>query len=212
MMRPMKNLSLTTFGLCTLLFASVLPAAEPAADGSAALRAALRDKTQQLLTAQSDLAALQAGQAAMAEETKAVTAKYEALKKQIVADRTASDKSVATLTAQLEKQKQLSAQLNEALEKAKGEGEKSAQAARLAETQGAALSKENIVLQRSIADREAKNLALFLVANEILTRYEEFSLGNALRAKEPFVGLTRTKLENLVQDYQDKILDQRVKP
>ena len=194
------------------LLTGSLTAAEPAADGTAALRAALRDKAQQLLTVQSDLATLQAGQAAMAEENKTVTAKYEALKKQIVADRTASDKSVATLTAQLEKQKQLSAELNEALEKVKAEGEKAAQAAHLAETQGAALSKENIVLERAITDREAKNLALFLIANEILTRYEEFSLGNALRAKEPFVGLARTKLENLVQTYQDKILEQRAKP
>ena len=81
-----------------------------------------------------------------------------------------------------------------------------------AEAQGAKLTSENIILERRVADRETKNLALFMTANEILTRYEEFSLGNALRAKEPFIGLTRTKLENLVQDYQDKILDQRVKP
>jgi len=211
-MHPMKINPFLALGLLSAFFAGSLTAAEPSADGTAALRAALRDKAQQLLTAQSDLATLQAGQAAMTEDNKAVTAKYEALKKQIVADRTASDKSVATLTAQLEKQRQLSAQLNDALEKAKAEGEKAAQAARLAEAQGVKLTAETVVLQRSVADREAKNLALFLVANEILSRYEEFSLGNALRAKEPFVGLTRTKLENLVQAYQDKILDQRVKP
>lgn len=189
-----------------------LPAAEQAVDGSAPLRSALREKTQQLATIQSDLATLQASQSAVAEENKAVTAKYEALKKQIVADRLLSDKSAAALTAQLAEQKQKAAQLKEELEKAKAEGEKTAQAARLAEAQGVKLAKDNIVLERAIADREAKNLALFLVANEILTRYEEFSLGNALRAKEPFVGNTRTKLENLVQTYQDKILDQRVKP
>ena len=211
-MHPMKTFSFTTLGLCSILLAAVLPAAEPAADGTAALRAALRDKTQQLLTVQSDLAALQAGQGAMAEENKALSAKYEALKKQIVADRMASDKSAATLSAQLEKQKALNNQLTEALGKAKAEGEQTAQTARLAEAQDSKLTTENIALQRSVADREAKNLALFLVANEILTRYEEFSLGNAIRAKEPFVGLTRTKLENLVQAYQDKILDQRVKP
>jgi chromosome segregation ATPase len=212
MMILMKIFSFTTFGLCTLLFVSVLSAAEPAADGSAALRAALRDKTQQLLIAQSDLQTLQSGQAAIADEKKALAEKFEALKKQCDADRLKSDKSTASLTAQLEKQKLQNAQLSEAFDKAKAEGEKAAQAAHFAETQGATLAKENIVLQRSIADREAKNLSLFLIANEILTRYEEFSLGNALLAKEPFVGLTRTKLENLVQDYQDKILEQRTKP
>ncbi len=208
----MKKHSYINFGFLTLLAAVVLPAAEPANDGTAALRAALRDKTQQLATVQSDLATLQAGQAALAEEKKALADKVETIRKQMIADKTAGDKSTATLTAQLEKLKQQNAQLSADLEKFKTEGEKAAQAARLAEGQGVKLAKEAIVQERRAADMEAKNLALFLVANEILSRYEEFSLGNAIRAKEPFVGNTRTKLENLVQAYQDKILDQRVKP
>ena len=208
----MKKNAYINYGFLALLFAVALPAAEPAADASAALRSALRDKTQQLQTVQSDLATLQAGQQALTDANKALTEKYEALKKQIVADRSVSDKSVATLTAQLAEQKQQAARLNEELKTAKTEGEAAAQAAQLAEAQGVKLTKEAIVQERRAADLEAKNLALFLIANEILTRYEEFSLGNAIRAKEPFVGLTRTKLENLVQAYQDKILDQRTKP
>lgn len=208
----MKTKFWLTLGYFSLLFARVLVAGEPVDDGAAALRAALRDKTLELRTAQSDLASLQASQGAITDENKALAAKYEALKKQISADRTGADKAASALSAQLGEQKQLIAKLEDALGKAKAEGEKAAQAARLAAAQGAKLSNENIVIGRRIADREAKNLALFLVANEILSRYEEFSLGNALRAKEPFVGLTRTKLENLVQDYQDKILEQRVRP
>lgn len=196
----------------SLLPACALMAGETGDDGAAALRAALRDKTLELRSAQSDLATLQAKQGAIADENKSLTAKYEALKKQLSADRAGADKTAATLSAQLTEQKQLTAKLEDALAIAKAEGEKAAQTARLAEAQGAKLSNENIILGRRIADRETKNLALFLVANEILSRYEEFSLGNALRAKEPFVGLTRTKLENLVQDYQDKIQDQRARP
>jgi len=198
--------------LFSALLAGRMTAAEPASDGTAALRVALRDTMLQLRTAQSDLAALQAGQAAVAEERKSFADKYEALKKQIAADRAVADKSATTLATQVAEQKAMIARLNDALEKAKAVGEQATQAARVAEAQGAKLAKENIVLERRAADREAKNLALYLVANEILSRYEEFSLGNALRAKEPFVGLTRTKLENLVQDYQDKILEQRVRP
>jgi len=211
-MLPMKTRNLLVSSLTSLLLVAGLAAAEPANDGNAALRAALRDMKQQLSMAQSDLAALQASQGAVTDENKALTGKYEALKKQIVADRAVADKSTATLSAQVADQKQAIARLTESLEKAKAEGEKSAQATRVAEAQGAKLTNESIALDRRIADLEAKNLALFLVANEILTRYEEFSLGNAIRAKEPFVGMTRTKLENLVQDYQDKILEQRVRP
>jgi chromosome segregation ATPase len=207
----MKTTHWFSIGFCSLLLVRALVAAEPA-DESTSLRAALRDKILEVRTAQSDLAALQASQGAITDENKTLAAKYDALKKQIAADRTATDKAVVGLNAQLAEQKQMAAKLNSALARAKTEGESAAQAARVAEAQGAKLSNENILVGRRIADLEAKNLALFLVANEILSRYEEFSLGNALRAKEPFVGLTRTKLENLVQDYQDKIQDQRVRP
>ena len=67
-------------------------------------------------------------------------------------------------------------------------------------------------MQRIIDDREAKNLALYNLGNEILTRYEKYGLGEALAAKEPFTGVTRVKLQELVQDYRDKISDQRVTP
>ena len=69
---------------------------------------------------------------------------------------------------------------------------------------------EEIVAKRAVADREAKNRELYRLANEILTRYEKFGLGDALAAREPFTGVTRTKLENQVQDYSDKIADARV--
>jgi hypothetical protein len=68
------------------------------------------------------------------------------------------------------------------------------------------------VLQRRVAYLETKNVQLFTLGNEILSRYENFSLGNAISAKEPFVGVTRVKLENLVQDYSDKLLDERATP
>ena len=53
------------------------------------------------------------------------------------------------------------------------------------------------MLRRKVDDREAKNYELFKLANEILTRYEKFGLGEALTAREPFTGLTRVKRENL---------------
>lgn len=207
----MKHTSLAVLGLWSLLLAGALGAAEPANPETDRMRAALRDLTLQLRTAQGDLAGLQAAQAASADEKKALTDKYDALKKQIVADRTATDKTTATLKAELTEQKSLAAQLGAALEKSKAEGEKTAEAVHAAEAQVANLKSEAIVQNRRVADLQAKNLALYLTGNEILTRYEEFSFGNALKAKEPFVGLTRTKLENLVQDYHDKLLDQRAK-
>jgi chromosome segregation ATPase len=198
------------FAIAAAGLAVNLSAAEPAADDR--MKAMLRDLTLQLRTAQSDLAAAQSAQAALAAEKKELADKYELLKKQASAERGTLDRTVINLTAQAGDLKGQVTKLSAALAEAKAEGDKSAQAARTTEEQRAKLATEMAQMQQRLADREQKNLALFLLGNEILTRYQEFSLGNALRAKEPFVGQTRTKLENLVQDYQDKLDDQRVKP
>ena len=197
---------------CFVLSAGALRGADTGATEEERLRAALRDSMLQLRSAQTELSNLQAVQAALTEEKKTLSEKYEMLKKQVVVDKTAADKTVIDLTARSLEQKTTITRLEAALEKSKADGEKTAQEARAAEAQGTKLESENQALQLRVADREAKNLALFLLANEILSRYEDFSLGKALAAKEPFVGRARTKLENLVQDYEDKILDQRAKP
>ena len=74
----------------------------------------------------------------------------------------------------------------------------------------AKLAAEAILLRRVVDDRERKNLQLFNTGTEILTRYEKFSLGDALTAKEPFIGVTRVKLQELVQDYKDKLLTEKI--
>lgn len=207
----MKPISLLSAGLLLVLGCLRLAAAE-GGDGDARLRTALRDLTLQLRTAQGDLATAQAGQAALAAEKKDLQDKYESMRKQSVADRTAGEKTAATQAAQLEAFKAQVTKLTGELDAAKAEGAKSAQAAQATEAQRGKLAGEVADLKQRIADREAKNLALFLLGNEILNRYEDFSLGKALMAKEPFVGKTRTRLENLVQDYQDRLADQRVQP
>jgi chromosome segregation ATPase len=190
---------------------TAMTGAESAGSGDDRMRAALRDTTLQLRSAQADLAGAQAAQAALVAEKKELAEKYDTLKKQVVADRAAADKKTAGLATQLAELKAQLDRLSAALEKSKAEGAQTAQAQHAAEEQGTKLAAEKLALQRRLTDCEEKNLALFLVGNEILLRYEEFSLGNALRAKEPFVGITRTKLENLVQGYQDKLDNQRLR-
>ncbi len=173
------------------------------------MRAALRESTQQLRSAQTELTGLRAAQTTLTEEKRLLAEKYETVKKQAVVDRAATDKTVAELQAEVSAQKASIARLNEALEKSKAEGASAAQAHLAAEAQIVRATGENRLLQRRVTELESKNLALFILGNEILSRYEDFSLGKALSAKEPFVGKTRVKLENLVQAYQDKLLDQR---
>lgn len=203
-----RRFALLTFALLT---GGVLRAAE-AADNESKLREALRNSTLQLRTAEAERASLQTAQAALTEEKKTLADKFETLRKQTIADRTADEKTIATLKAQAAAQDAEIVRLKEALEKSDTTGKQAIALAVAKETERAKLAADLVVLQRKVEDREAKNLALFKTGNEILTRYEKFSLGEALAAREPFVGTTRAKLENLVQDYQDKLLDQRAKP
>ena len=172
--------------------------ADSAAD--AKMRETLRNTMLQLRTAQNERAALQASQAEAEEKLKKLNAEVESLRK----DSAAANKNVADQQAQL-------AKFKEALQNWETAYKQATDVANAKEAARAKLADEVIVLQRQVADQRTKNAALFKTANEILSRYERFGLGEALAAKEPFVGVTRVKLETLVQDYEDKIADERIK-
>lgn len=191
--------------------------AAEAADPTQKLREQLRGVMLQLRTAQTDAANGQAAAAAAEQKNKDLAAKLDALDKrnaalvkQSSADKSASDESIATLNGKLADRDKRIVQYTEALEKWKDGYQKAADLARAKEEERAKLAAEIIVHQRTIADRESKNIALFNTSTEVLDRYENYSLGKALAAREPFIGTTRVKVENLVQGYKDKILDNRI--
>jgi hypothetical protein len=102
--------------------------------------------------------------------------------------------------------------LNEALSKWKIGYQKLEDAAKAKEAERAKLADKNVLLDRRVADYRRKNEELYKTGSEVLTRYEKFGLGDALAAREPFTRLTRVKMESLVQDYQDKLTDNKIKP
>lgn len=176
-----------------------LRAADETTEGK--LREQLRSTMLQLRTAQNERAALQATQAENEQKVKTLTSQVDALTKQnSAAEKTASDRANELGT------------LREAVDKWQAAYQQVTQVATAKEGERAKAAAQLIEAKRLVADRETKNRALFGVANEILRRYERFSLGDALAAKEPFTGLTRVKLENLVQGYDDKLAEQRVRP
>ncbi|HEY2712927.1 MAG TPA: hypothetical protein VGI60_10460 [Chthoniobacterales bacterium] len=172
--------------------------ADPAAETK--LREALRNTMLQLRTAQNDRAALQASQAENEAKLKQLTSQVESLTKRA----TEAEKAGAEQQIQLEKFK-------EAVQKWEDAYKQAVELANSKEAARAKLAVDVIDLQHRVADQQSRNAAMFRTANEILTRYERFGLGDALAAKEPFVGVTRVKLENLVQDYEDKLADEKIK-
>ena len=183
------------------------------------LRDALRNTMLQLRDAQGQVATLQATQAQSDKDNADLKAKIDALTAQVASitkqsadDKTASDKAIADLKTENAGQATQIAKLNDALGAWEKDDKQYIQLAKDKEAARAQLAGQVIILQRVIEDRERKNIALYNLGNEILTRYEKYGLGEALAAKEPFTGLTRVKLQELVQDYRDKIADQRATP
>jgi hypothetical protein len=183
------------------------------------LRDALRNTMMQLRDAQGQVATLQASQAQSDKDNADLKAKIDtftaqvaSLTKQSADDKAASDKAIADLKAENAAQVAEIAKFKDALAAWEKDDKQYAQLAKDKEAARAQLAGQVIVQQRVIDDRETKNLALYQLGNEILTRYEKFGLGEAITAKEPFTGLSRVKLQEFVQDYKDKISDQRVTP
>jgi len=206
---PRPSISLLAF-LALLLPQLAWPADQPETVESR-LREALRTTMLQLRDAQSQAATLQATQVENEQKIKDLTAKLDALTKQSATDKQTADKSIAELNARVADQDTKLASYIDALAKWKKAYQQAVDLARAKEAARAKLEGENIVFQRRVDDQKRKNEAMYQVGMEILTRYKKFSLGDALSAREPFVGLSRVKLENAIQDYQDKLNAQTIK-
>lgn len=83
---------------------------------------------------------------------------------------------------------------------------------RRAEDARLAAVQKGIELERTVAAQQKRNVELYKLADEILTRYSKFGLGEAIAAREPFTGLARVKLQNIAQDYKDQLLDNVIQP
>jgi chromosome segregation ATPase len=183
------------------------------------MREGLRNTMTQLQTAQTENAALQTQVAEKDQKIKDleakiddVTKKLTAQTKQMAEEKTAADKTSTELNAAIADRDQKLADVNAALAKWKEGYNKVASIARQKDAERANLASRVIALDQKVADRERQNIDLYKTGKEILGRYENFGLGNALLAREPFTGTARVKLETQIQDYRDKLQDQKVKP
>ncbi len=187
-----------------------------AADGPSAaevkLRETLRNTMLQLRTAQNDNAAAQAAKADLEKKNKDLEAQVKLLTQRGEEDRQAAKKNEDDLNAKLTALTGRFDQLRAEFEKAMANLKTMSLLAQNKEADRKKLESEKTVLDRTVADEKSKNAELYKLGTEILRRYEKFGLGEALGAKEPFVGTTRVKLESFVQDYQDKLTDQKIKP
>jgi len=197
-------------GLAASAAAGLRGADQP--DGDARLRETLRSTMIQLNESQSQLAALQAAQAAQADDRKALSEQVALLTKRSAEDQAARAKDTDAFKAKISDQQASIAKLQDAVAQWKAAAEKANLSARTLAAQRERESIREVAMERKVEDLTAKNAELFRIGSEILDRYEKFSLGAQFLAREPFVGRARVELENQIQDYDDKLTEQRDDP
>jgi hypothetical protein len=174
------------------------------------LRDALKSTMLQLRTVSTDRDNLQAQAADLQSQNDTLTKQLADLIKKTAADKDATDKTIAVLKGQVSDQEDSIAKLQTSLDAWKDSQQKAVAMANETEAKRAKLADLSIHLQRIVDDQKLKNDEMYKLGMELLDRYEKFGLGEALTAKEPFVGITRTKFETLVQDYEDKLVAQSI--
>ena len=68
--------------------------------------------------------------------------------------------------------------------------------------------KERQKLQRC----ETRNAKVCLIANELIEKYQDKGLGSVLMQKEPFTRLKKVELKRFIQEYKEKIEEQKAIP
>jgi len=163
-------------------------------------------------------AVLQAKAAESERQIAVLRARIEELLKQAqqseagAAKQAERDQAVNQLNARVAAQNASIRSLRTALEQESAAHKAAAGEAGTKEAERAKLAGEAAELTRRAETCEAKNGALFKIGSELLSRFENLDFGDILTAREPFIGMKRVELENLVQDYRDKLLDQKVAP
>lgn len=210
----------TRFLTLLAMIVAIAPAmAQDPASAEAQLRDQLRNTALQLRAAQVEkanaeatLVAEQAKSEAIQKELDDMNTRLATHTKRASEDKIASEQMIESLNTRLSQRDERIGEFTEAIEKWRVAHNLAARTAKQNEESAESLKIQTARLKHAVADRERKNLNLYRTSLEILERYENYALGRALGAREPFIQSARVKIENQVEGYKDAILDNIAKP
>ena len=163
------------------------------------LRDQLRQTTLQLREAQDGQAALRAQKAAAEQERDALKKQVAELQAEVGHAKRGRDESeVDALKQEVGKYKDVLAQASQAAQQSQAEQQK---LVATATTKDAMLTA-----------CEQKNAGLLKVSREILAEFESTDVLDALGLSEPVTQLSRVELENLAQDFGDRVYEGKFDP
>ena len=210
----MTNMSIKSFAIIVVLLLTASFSAEAAEKVDPAvqkMREMVRNTMIQLRDANAKLAAAQSAQAEAEDKVKELQGQLEELTKKSASERKTASETIDDLQTKLANSESMGNHLTESLTKWKQGYAKLADYAKATEGKRAEYASKCILLERRIAEQQVRNAEMYRLANEVLDRYAQFGLGTAISAREPFVGITKVKFQNLVQDYQNKLTDQTIR-
>ncbi len=169
------------------------------------LREALRSATAQTRALEDQRTAIQAQ---VAEVTRA----RDTFKAEVATAKAQARKAEADYRSAVREFNDRLEERNQALEKWKDAYTEAATVARAKDAERAKFETESKIYKASTRACTLKNQELVKVGRELLVRYEGVTFGDQVVANEPLVGIRRVQIQNLLQDYGDKVLNQKVDP
>jgi chromosome segregation ATPase len=191
--------SIVIVALATTLFA----ASALAQSETDRLRDALRSAVAQTRALEDQRASLQAKLAEAERNAAALKTQRDEAKAQAVQLDKDYRQAVQDFNARLDER-------NQTLDKWKNAYEEAATVARAKDAERAKFESESKAYKARTTVCEAKNAKLIEVGDEVVAGYRDFDMSKALGASEMLVGFSKVDHENKVQDYLDRILEQRV--
>jgi chromosome segregation ATPase len=169
----------------------------------ARLRDALRAATAKAQALEDEKARWQATEAALQKEID------ELRRKPVSKD--PGDRKAAEFQRRLTEQAEGAARLKASLDQCQAAAKDAAEEARVAGQERTRLATEGTALHARLAAAEARNAGMYRVAREVLDWIDDLGPGAAYDARDPFLGLKRVELENVAQDFRDKLLEHKAK-
>lgn len=175
-------------------------------------REALRRVQQQMSQMQGDMAALEQEKAKLsadldkaAASSKAEEGKAARLQRELGA----SKRQLLSVTQELTLTKEALATTTQHLTETKASLDETSRTLQQAEVEKRDLQTLKARNARDMAACEHKNIALYALGRSLMDRFEHKTCGETLAEKEPFTGLKKVETENLLEEYRDKLDDQK---
>ncbi len=215
--------------LCMLMLtlvvgiSSLVPPAEASDKAANRERAALRRVQQQLSQTQTQIGSLEQEKTKLAEDldkaqksSKEMEGKTAGLQRAVgegKRQQTVLGKELSATKAELSTIKQQLAEAQKSLSTTGSKLAETTQTLQKTDTEKRTLETLKTRNERDIASCEQKNLALYQVGRSLMDRFEKKTCAETLAQKEPFTGIKRVETENLLEEYRDKLDEQKlIKP